>query len=183
MDNANLVLTTGKSMYNNTKHLIWCGPFGLGSLLITLFFCGEYAPLYLIFSGDYEIVNVLIGLWYLLIVIGICVVFPYFMGLVLIGIGQIAENTILDKDMVREPVHQPAPTPVAAPKKTAKISIALLNSLRTALKEPYDAELVKRLEETKQRLTNPNEKQIIQQILDAGQVRTAAQYMYNKFNQ
>lgn len=93
MDNANLLLRIGKSMYNKTKNLIFFGPFGLGALLITLLFCGKYASRYLVLSGGYVFVNVMIGFWYLMIAIGACVVFPYFLGLVLIGIGQIAKNT------------------------------------------------------------------------------------------
>ena len=93
MKNANLLSSIGESMYNNTKNLILFGPVGLGALLITMFFCGEYAPLYLAFGGYYPIVNVLVGIWYLMIAIGASVVFPYFMGLILIGVGQIAKNT------------------------------------------------------------------------------------------
>lgn len=93
MKNANLLLEIGESMYEKTKRFIFFGPCGLGALLITLLFCGEYAPKYLAFSGHYVFVNVLIGFWYLMIAIGACVVFPYFMGLILIGLGQIAKNT------------------------------------------------------------------------------------------
>ena len=93
MKNAQLLLSIGNSIYSKTKNLTFLGPIGLGGLLITLLFCGEHAAKYLTFSGWYPVVNILIGVWYLLIAIGFCVVFPYFMSLILIGIGQIAQNT------------------------------------------------------------------------------------------
>ena len=93
INNANLLLQIGEAMYNKTKNLILFGPVGLGCLLITMICCGEYATRYLVFSGAYAFVNMLVGFWYLMIAIGVCVVPPYFMGLILIGIGQIAKNT------------------------------------------------------------------------------------------
>ena len=93
MENANLLLRIGSFMYKNSRSMILFGPFGLIALVITLLFCGEHAVEYMAFSGHYAFVNIMIGLWYLMIAIGACVVFPYFMGLILIGIGQIAKNT------------------------------------------------------------------------------------------
>ena len=93
MKNAKLLLDIGNSMYSKSKNFIFFAPFGFAVLLITLFFCGEYATEYLVLSGPYAFVNFLLVGWYVIILIGACAVWPFFMGLILIGIGQIAENT------------------------------------------------------------------------------------------
>lgn len=93
MENANLLLNIGNFMYKKSKNFIFFAPVGIVCLLITMLFCGEYAQLYLVFSGAYAFVNFLVFGFYVMIAIGFCAVWPYFMGLILIGIGQIALNT------------------------------------------------------------------------------------------
>lgn len=93
MKNASLLLEIGNNMYCKTKNYIFFAPGGFLALLITVALCGEYAAAYLLLSGHYAFVNFLVFMWYIFIAIGLCVVWPYFMGLILIGIGQIAENT------------------------------------------------------------------------------------------
>lgn len=110
MKNANLLLSIGSTMYEKTKNLIFFGPAGLALLLITAVLCGEYAWDYLLMNGHYFIVNVWVFLCYALILIGSCVVWPYFMGLLLIGIGQIAKNTSGEEQSVvskTNPVTKP----------------------------------------------------------------------------
>ena len=94
MKNSHLLLNIGNWLYKVSKYFIFFGPVGLGLLLITVLFCGQYALDYLLLSGYYPIVNYWVGFCYFLIVIGSIVVWPYFMGLILIGIGQIAKNTL-----------------------------------------------------------------------------------------
>ena len=100
MKNANLLLNIGSTMYENTKNLIFFGPAGLTLLLITAVLCGEHAWDYLLMSGHYVIVNIWVFVCYIMILIGGCVVWPYFMGLILIGVGQIAKNTSGEEQIV-----------------------------------------------------------------------------------
>ena len=93
MDNANLLLNIGKKMYEKSKNFVFFLPAGCLCLLLTLIFAGEYALDYLAFAGYYPIVNVLMAGWYLLILIGSFALPVFFVGLILIGLGQIAKNT------------------------------------------------------------------------------------------
>jgi len=123
MKNARLLLEIGNYMYSKSKHFIFFAPFGFAVLLITLFFCGEYSSLYLLLSGPYAFVNFLVFGWYALIIIGACAVWPYFMGLILIGIGQIAQNTsieIQNETAATSNVKNTAPAPSANPQHNAK---------------------------------------------------------------
>ena len=114
MKNAKLLLDIGNSMYNKSKNFIFFAPVGFVALFVTLFFCGEYASLYLVLGGPYAFVNFLVVGLYIIIMIGACAVWPYFMGLILIGIGQIAENTC--KGETSEAVNSTTQTSVYTPK-------------------------------------------------------------------
>jgi hypothetical protein len=114
MENAQLLKQHGFSDYLACKKFYLCLPIGLVCLFITLLFCGEYASRYLIFSGYYPIVNILIGVWYLLIFVGAYATIGLYMGLILIGLGQIAENTCKQDEVAEEadekkPLYTPAP--------------------------------------------------------------------------
>ena len=93
MENAKLLLQTGTDMYNKYKYLKFLSPVGLVLLFITRGFCGEYAGRYLVLSGTFVAVNLLVFAWYVMILIGCYALLPYLVGLVLIGLGQIAMNT------------------------------------------------------------------------------------------
>lgn len=58
----------------------------------------------------------------------------------------------------------------------------MTNSLRAALNEPFDTDMIKRLEEAEQRLMRPNEKQIVARILTAPteKIRQITQQIYDK---
>ena len=97
MKNAELLLNIGKNMYNKAKNFIFYAPCGFTLMMIVALFCGEYASRYMLLCGPYLGVNLLFLGLYIIIGIGLCAVFPYYMGLILIGIGQIAANTSTDK--------------------------------------------------------------------------------------
>ena len=184
MKNSEMLIKEGHALLKLSKIAEKCFIAFIILFLPTALCCGKYLPGYLALSGAYPIVNLLMCACYALLLICSFWLPLYFFGMIFIGLGQIAENTNPKEDLVFEPITKPV-VPTAAPKKNPEISPAMLNSLYTALKEPFDTEMIKRLEETKQRLTKPSEKQLIQQVLDApnGQVRTVAQRLYNKFTE
>lgn len=96
MKNAELLLNIGNNMYNKAKYFIYFAPVGFLCILIASALCGEYASEYLMLCGHYFLVNFLFFGFYIYFGIGLCAVFPYYMGLILIGIGQIAANTSPD---------------------------------------------------------------------------------------
>jgi len=109
MKNADLLLRIGHEMYSGAKKFIFFAPGGFFCLFITMLFCGKYATAYLLFSGHYASVNFLVFAWYVIIAIGLCAVFPYFIGLILIGLGQIAANTYTATNSdTTTPAPQPA---------------------------------------------------------------------------
>ena len=120
MKNANLLLQLGNNMYYKAKKFIFCAPLGFLLLLITAFFCGEYAAAYLLLGGHYFGVNLLVLVWYAIIAVGLCAVWPYFMGLILIGIGQIAKNTSTEAPSETEVTYSKIRNAAASVKKTVE---------------------------------------------------------------
>ena len=100
MENANLLLSEGKSLHRIGQGFLptlWI--IGIVGFLITTICCGEYRSGYLLLSGHYPFVNVLMGLWYLLIGVGSLWLPAIVFGLILIGIGQIASNTCTEEPL------------------------------------------------------------------------------------
>ena len=93
MNNAKLLLRIGSNLYKYTKSFILYAPIGLLGLLITFLLCDEHSFQSFTLNGSIEIVNYIVGVLYIMVAIGCIAIIPYFMGLVLIGLGQIAENT------------------------------------------------------------------------------------------
>ena len=189
MENTNKLLKEGKALLKALKiwPKIWI--FSLAALLITVVCCGKYADRYLALSGAYDIVNFMMGVWYFLLGFSLSAFFfCYVFGMLFTGIGQLCLNTLPNTMPQEQPVNKPMSKPVSAPAsgsgvgKTAP-SIALVNSLAHALNAAFDEEMIGRLKDAKHRLTKPNEKQLIEQILSSpgGQVRQVAQRLYDTF--
>ena len=203
MENTQLVMKKGKAMYSSAKVFAVLLVIGLVGVMITMAASGKYFVQYLGLAGPYFIVNLMMALWYIFLLLGFLAVPCYFIGLILIGIGQVCVNTIPKPDVpsrqaekpafipVPAPIPTPAPAPAPAPAPTPApaaqksgggISVALTNSLRAALNEPFDTDMIKRLEEAEQRLMRPNEKQIVARILTAPteKIRQITQQIYDK---
>ena len=95
--NSRLLLDIGEGYQPNGKY--WkqlCIVYGVivGLIGFILICCGEYAVEYMLLSGHYDMVNILIGILYLALVIIPPCMFFYFLALIVLGLGQIAMNTL-----------------------------------------------------------------------------------------
>ena len=117
MKNADLLLRLGEYMYSKAKRFIFCAPIGFLFLLITALFCGEYTARYLLLGGHYFGVNLMVLVCYAMIGVGLCAVWPYFMGLILIGLGQIAKNTSTEAPSEAEETYAKIRNAAASVKK------------------------------------------------------------------
>lgn len=170
-------MKTGENLYKAGKTIWPLLPLSLTVLMLTLLFCGEYAPAYATFTGHYVFVNLLVHVLYLLIGIGAVCVGLYFMGLILLGLGQIAMNTI--------PGQHTFVGNLVMESENGKISPLLLNSIKHALSLESDASMICYLQSTVQRLNKPNEKQMLQRILNApnGNIRGVAEQFLKKITE
>ena len=97
MENAKLLLDTGEGYLPGGKY--YKGLCIIEGIIVTiiaiiLLCCGEDAPKYMLLTGHYEFLNFIIGLAYLSLIIIPGIVFITFMALIVLGLGQIAKNTL-----------------------------------------------------------------------------------------